>query len=346
MERVPAYILQVYNAYMAASDRGDEKMAGYFRRQLDSYIDRYGYAESKFPRVPVRAKVNPIRRRVAERRSLGVCRRPMLPAPRPNPAKKKPVKIKVKRRGITGLPKGAWSTWPVTKLKKHFAALAKKKGAGTAMRAVMNIERFFKNTQPQISKKAGQVIEGLKRSREYHKALKSNPQLMVISNPVKNPQLMVVSNPTAVPGVTKRQANRAEKAYKRFHFTKPARMEEREIPNGWPKAYVVIGDCLRFDVKPKSGKKVVKNFTGKNKPVVCTTAESKDVYIFGNLSGVPSGTAVRVDYKVPKTSKRNKWASEWTHDHETGPRVNVHSSGHALKISGRGLKVTPRGIEG
>lgn len=186
-----------------------------------------------------------------------------------------------------------------------------------------------------------------------------NPQLMVVGNPGRrkaNPSLMVISNPSKRKSTKKRSrkaplpnspsAKLAGKAYKRFHFTRPAKTSTGWVPDGWPKTYVTIGQCLRLDVKGANGKKVVRNFSGANAPRLCTTAGMKDVYLFGNLKGIPSGTALRVDYRVPSHSKRRKWASDWTHDHDSRPRLTAHSSGKAVRISGKKLKVTPRGIEG
>jgi hypothetical protein len=171
---------------------------------------------------------------------------------------------------------------------------------------------------------------------------------MVVANPCDakaNPQLMVVTNPGAIPGVGSRTVKKAQKAYKRFHMTKPSQMLEGWVPTGWPKAYITIGECLRFDVMGKDGKKVKRSFKAGKRPALCTTPECKDVFLFGDLSGIPSGQALRVDYRVPKHSGRSKWARDWTHDHDSKPKVTAHPSGKAIKISGKKLKVTPRGIE-
>lgn len=356
MEQIPAYVLQVYNAYITASDRGDERAATLFRKQLDQYMDKYGIPKGRLPAVGMKSRRNPkgdprlqefidkayyaemtgyaaAKKRASEAAKIRRARAKRARAKKnpqlmvvSNPcgktrrrmAKKRVSKKPVTRKGIT--------YWPTFSAARTYA---KSHGHPTD-----RIIEYGLGWAIQLRKSGPYVSMATRQSPAKRGAAK------------RNPQLMVVSNPTAVKGVTKHAAKRAEKAYRRFHFTKPARMEEREIPSGWPKTYVIIGTCLRFVVKPKNGRQVARNYSGKNAPVVCTTAEMKDVYIFGDLKGVPSGTARQVDYRVPKTSKRRKWATDWTHDHDTGPKVTVHRSGTALKISGRGLKVTPRGIEG
>ncbi len=139
-----------------------------------------------------------------------------------------------------------------------------------------------------------------------------------------------------------------ERAYKRFHFTAPKNREKRQVPDGWPACYVTIGSCERFDVKDASGKTVKRNFMGENPmPKLATTKDMKDVYIFGHRPlGIPAGTALRVDYRVPPHSGRNKWARRWWHPHESHPSVTVDRTGTAVRIRGSGLSVTPRGIVG
>jgi len=159
----------------------------------------------------------------------------------------------------------------------------------------------------------------------------ANPYLAVISNPVK---------------YSPAELNKARRAYKRFHFTGPVEVKEVPAPKGWPQVYMYIGECERFDVQKPNGVIVSRKFAGK-KPALATTSRMKDVYILGGRQlGVPSGRAVRVDYKVPANSGRNKWAPRYWHPHTTRPKVAVHSGGRAVKVSGPGLKVTPRGIEG
>jgi hypothetical protein len=167
--------------------------------------------------------------------------------------------------------------------------------------------------------------------------LAANPQLMVISNPL-NPC------PSRYPS---REVKLAEKAYNRFHFRGPATQCEQTVPTGWPKVYVVIGECERFDVQTVNGKKVSRRYTGSGKPILATTSRMRNLYIFsGRKLNIPAGKAFRVDYKVPKHSGRTKWSRRWYHPHETHPKVSPHKSGKAVQVAGSGLSVTPRGIEG
>jgi len=199
------------------------------------------------------------------------------------------------------------------------------------------------------------AIDGIKMSRTTRNPGGQALTAAWLTNPrrrKKNPQLMVVSNPRKkrssgkAPSESSRAAKLTQQAYKRFHFTKPVKSDTGWVPDGWPKTYMTIGTCLKLVVQGANGKKVTRNWSGRSGPRLCTTSAMKDVFLFGNLKGIPSGTAVQVDYRVPAHSKRRKWAPDWTHDHNTRPRLTAHKSGKAIRISGRGLKVTPRGIEG
>ncbi len=160
----------------------------------------------------------------------------------------------------------------------------------------------------------------------------------------KNPQLLVISNPSKT--YPKREVKKAEKAYKRFHFKNPPMEHERNVPAGWPQVYVVIGECERFDVETPGGKVVSKRFKG-SMPILATTSKLKSLYIFWDRKlGIPKGTANRIDYRVPKSSGRNKWSNRWWHPHDSHPSVKVHSSGKAVNVCGPGLSITPAGIEG
>jgi len=160
----------------------------------------------------------------------------------------------------------------------------------------------------------------------------------------RNPQLMIVTNPASLNKYPSRSIGLAGKAYKRFHFTRPAGLNEVNIPTGWPKVYMAIGECERFDVKTPKGI-ISRRFTGK-RPVLATTSAMKNLYIFGKKLGIPAGRASRVDYRVPPHSGRTKWARRWWHPHKTHPSVLPHRGGGAVRVSGSGLKITPRGIEG
>ncbi len=172
-----------------------------------------------------------------------------------------------------------------------------------------------------------------------------NPMLLVVSNPVSGTALM----PEGIRG------KKLVKGYKRFHMSEPAEVLEMWRPNGWPQGYISIGECEMFRVKDKNGKMVTRRFKTGHRPYACMTAAGKDVYILPKANdnilmkkglGIPSGEAVRIDYMVPKHSGRVPWSRRWFHDHDTRPRVTVHKSGKAVRISGPGLKVTPRGIIG
>ena len=76
-------------------------------------------------------------------------------------------KIKSENPGITGLPEGAWKKWSVGKLVNHFISKAKSKGKPAISKAVMNIERWNKNDNPTLSKKARSVMNKLKASKEW-----------------------------------------------------------------------------------------------------------------------------------------------------------------------------------
>lgn len=173
----------------------------------------------------------------------------------------------------------------------------------------------------------------------------------------RNPGLLVVSNPTGVeaPGYSPRMVAKLGKTYKRFHFTNPSEAIEIWRPKNYPQGFMSIGECEMLKVKTPSGKTVTRRWKSGNRPHACTTSANKDVFVLIPANNrrllkrglrVPSGTAVRIDYKVPKTSGRNKHASRWYHNHDTAPKVVAHKSGKAVRITGPGLKVTPAGIEG
>jgi hypothetical protein len=159
---------------------------------------------------------------------------------------------------------------------------------------------------------------------------------------------MVLSNPKSKANRNSREVKAAKKAYNRFHFKDPDKTFNKKVPDSWPGAFVVIGECEMFSCKNKAGKTVKRKFMGKGKmPMLCTSKAMKDVYIVGTKNlGVPAGNAVQVDYRVPVKSGRNKWARRWYHPHDTHPKVTVSRNGRYVRISGPGLKVSPRGIIG
>lgn len=79
---------------------------------------------------------------------------------------KAPTDIEVKNPGILGVPDGKnfWDL-PVS----HFIDLAKSKGKGAIMKALLNLERWNKNDDPDISKKARAIIDKLTGNTEWEK---------------------------------------------------------------------------------------------------------------------------------------------------------------------------------
>jgi hypothetical protein len=49
----------------------------------------------------------------------------------------------------------------------HYIKLAKKKGKGAIMKALCNLERWNKNDNPELSKKARKIIDALKKKKEW-----------------------------------------------------------------------------------------------------------------------------------------------------------------------------------
>lgn len=75
-------------------------------------------------------------------------------------------KIQATHPGISELPPGAWGSWKVDRLVKHFEALGAKIGAAPAMRAALNIERWNKDKDPALSQKARAVINRIKEQAD------------------------------------------------------------------------------------------------------------------------------------------------------------------------------------
>lgn len=198
-------------------------------------------------------------------------------------------------------------------------------------------------------RKARKVTGRPRKPRKVRKARKTarkgrngNPQLLVISNPCPRPC------PKATFPASPREVARTNRAYKRFHFTKPAVRMTADVPRGFPSAYMVIGELERFDTRTPTGRVVSRKYApGSPRPVLCTTSAMKDLYIFdARRLGIPAGTAKRCDYRVPAHSGRNKWARRFWHPHDTTPGVCPHGAGKAVRVSGRGLSVRPEGIVG
>lgn len=83
-----------------------------------------------------------------------------------NEAKKVSTKnIEVKHPGILNIPKGK-HFWNVGL--KHYIDIAKKRGKGAVMRALLNLARWNKNKNPKIAARAQRIIDALKRSRVWN----------------------------------------------------------------------------------------------------------------------------------------------------------------------------------
>jgi hypothetical protein len=166
----------------------------------------------------------------------------------------------------------------------------------------------------------------------------------------QNPSLMILMNPKAAKAAASSdtEVRLANKAFKSFHFKDSTKKERHSVPDNWPKTpYWILGVVDRFDAKDASGKTVSRTFRGR-KPILAATKSRKDCFIVsqnGKL-GIPSGVGVRIDYTVPRHSGRNKWSKRWWHPHESNPKVKSHRSGKHARITGPGLKITPRGIIG
>lgn len=70
--------------------------------------------------------------------------------------------IKAVHAGLLKLPDGAFVEWPVPKLVKHMKKLIADKGQGPIMKGLVNLERWNKNDNPKLSKKARAVIDAVK----------------------------------------------------------------------------------------------------------------------------------------------------------------------------------------
>lgn len=70
--------------------------------------------------------------------------------------------IKAVHAGLLKLPDGAFAEWPVKKLVAHMKKLIADKGQGPIMKGLVNLERWNKNDNPKMSKKARAVIDAVK----------------------------------------------------------------------------------------------------------------------------------------------------------------------------------------
>jgi hypothetical protein len=75
--------------------------------------------------------------------------------------------IKVVHPGILELPEDGFVNWGVSKLVGHMVSLAKEKGKGAIMKALLNLERWNKSKNPELSAKARSVIDKLMASAKW-----------------------------------------------------------------------------------------------------------------------------------------------------------------------------------
>jgi len=166
----------------------------------------------------------------------------------------------------------------------------------------------------------------------------------------KNPALLIISNPVKLKGKkVGKPSLKAVRTYKSFHMSDPAEIRAIDVPKGWPKHLIVIGDVDRLDVSnPKTGKEISKKYrVGQVK--VCMATSRKELFVISmgtKKLGLKNGIALRIDYSVPPSSGRNKWAKRWWHPHDSGPKLKTERSGKAARIKGPKLKITVRGIIG
>ena len=170
-----------------------------------------------------------------------------------------------------------------------------------------------------------------------------------IGGKLQNPALMVISNPAKLKGKIGKPDPKAIRTYKSFHMSDPGEVRMVSVPKGWPKNLVVIGDVDRLDVgNERTGKETSKKYK-RGQIKVCMTTSRRELFIVsmnGKKLGVPSGVAMRIDYTVPETSGRNKWAKRWWHPHDSGPKLKLERNGKAARVKGPKLKITKRGIIG
>jgi len=72
--------------------------------------------------------------------------------------------IKVTHPGVLDVPEGkSFSSLPLS----HFIDIAKSKGKGEVMKALLNLERWNKEKDPSVSKAARGIIDKLESSNEW-----------------------------------------------------------------------------------------------------------------------------------------------------------------------------------
>lgn len=84
---------------------------------------------------------------------------------------KEKAEVKVKNPKILDVPNNKnFYQMPL----KHFIGIAKKKGVSAVQKALANLERFNKNKNPDVSKKASDIIDKLKKNKEFQDIGKKN----------------------------------------------------------------------------------------------------------------------------------------------------------------------------
>lgn len=72
------------------------------------------------------------------------------------------MEIMAESPGILELPEGAFADWGIGKLVDHLARIAANKGKASVSRALVNLERWNKKQNPEVSKKARRVLDRMK----------------------------------------------------------------------------------------------------------------------------------------------------------------------------------------
>jgi hypothetical protein len=72
------------------------------------------------------------------------------------------MEIMAENPGILELPEGAFVDWGIGKLVDHLAGIVEKKGRAAVSRALVNLERWNKKQNPDVSKKARKVLDRMK----------------------------------------------------------------------------------------------------------------------------------------------------------------------------------------
>ena len=122
----------------------------------------------------------------------------------------------------------------------------------------------------------------MKKPKNKKKKSRKNPELLILVNPLK--------------GVLDKMKMAAIKAYQRFHWRKPAKVDEVKLPDGINAKYLIkLGDvdeimyCTDGDSERTKISDLWKHSFNK-KPVVCTTPKGDVLIIMGaKLKVTPRG---------------------------------------------------------